>query len=161
MLLIKKCFLIIQIIKIMVNTDDKLNKKINNNCEKLSKNKKTNNQKIMEWTRGEILKLLKEYKNRRVLWDWNCHGYRDRTKRKYAIKELADLFHCNTLEIEKKITNLKCQYSREVHKIQNSSKNKLNSDDNIYQSKWFAYKSMEFLQFGTRKHKKVIKYLFI
>ncbi|CAD1479322.1 unnamed protein product [Heterotrigona itama] len=83
----------------------------------------------MEWTRDKTLELLREYQQRRVLWDWNARGYRDRAKRKRAIQELAEILCCNTLEIEKKITNLKCQYSREVHKIQNSRDTATGPDD--------------------------------
>ncbi|XP_015607498.1 uncharacterized protein LOC107273625 [Cephus cinctus] len=107
----------------------------------------------MEWTREKTLDLLREYQQRRVLWDWNARGYRDRTKRKRAIQELADALGCNTLEIEKKVTNLKCQYSREVHKIQNS-KDAAAGPDDVYVSKWFAFKAMQFLQFGTRRYSK-------
>ncbi|KAF7384896.1 hypothetical protein HZH66_011982 [Vespula vulgaris] len=94
-----------------------------------------------------------EYQQRRVLWDWNARGYRDRVKRKRAIQELAQILSCNTLEVEKKITNLKCQYSREVHKIQNSRDAATRPDD-VYVSKWFAFKAMQFLQFGTRRYSK-------
>ncbi|XP_078044502.1 uncharacterized protein LOC144473989 [Augochlora pura] len=107
----------------------------------------------MEWTRDKTLELLREYQQRRVLWDWNARGYRDRAKRKHAIQELAEILCCNTLEIEKKITNLKCQYSREVHKIQNSREAAAGPDD-VYVSKWFAFKAMQFLQFGTRRYSK-------
>ncbi|XP_043517260.1 uncharacterized protein LOC122532518 [Frieseomelitta varia] len=107
----------------------------------------------MEWTRDKTLELLREYQQRRVLWDWNARGYRDRAKRKRAIQELAEILCCNTLEIEKKITNLKCQYSREVHKIQNSRDTATGPDD-VYVSKWFAFKAMQFLQFGTRRYSK-------
>lgn len=105
----------------------------------------------MEWTRDKTLELLKEYQSRRVLWDWNAKGYRDRTKRKRAIQDLAHCLSCNVLEVEKKITNLKCQYSREVHKIQNSQENAAGPDD-VYISKWFAFKAMQFLQFGSRRY---------
>ncbi|XP_018309996.1 uncharacterized protein [Mycetomoellerius zeteki] len=107
----------------------------------------------MEWTRDKTLELLREYQQRRVLWDWNARGYRDRTKRKRAIQELAEILCCNTLEVEKKITNLKCQYSREIHKIQNSRDAAIGPDD-VYVSKWFAFKAMQFLQFGTRRYSK-------
>lgn len=107
----------------------------------------------MEWTRDKTLELLREYQERRVLWDWNARGYRDRAKRKRAIQELADILSCNTLEVEKKITNLKCQYSREVHKIQNS-RDAATGPDDVYVSKWFAFKAMQFLQFGTRRYSK-------
>ncbi|XP_026831051.1 uncharacterized protein LOC105279193 isoform X2 [Ooceraea biroi] len=107
----------------------------------------------MEWTRDKTLELLREYQQRRVLWDWNARGYRDRAKRKRAIEELAEILCCNTLEVEKKITNLKCQYSREVHKIQNSRDTATGPDD-VYVSKWFAFKAMQFLQFGTRRYSK-------
>lgn len=107
----------------------------------------------MEWTRDKTLELLREYQQRRVLWDWNARGYRDRAKRKRAIQELAEILCCNTLEVEKKITNLKCQYSREVHKIQNSRDSATGPDD-VYVSKWFAFKAMQFLQFGTRRYSK-------
>ncbi|XP_012522605.1 uncharacterized protein LOC105828679 [Monomorium pharaonis] len=107
----------------------------------------------MEWTRDKTLELLREYQQRRVLWDWNARGYRDRAKRKRAIQELAEILRCNTLEVEKKITNLKCQYSREVHKIQNS-RDAATGPDDVYVSKWFAFKAMQFLQFGTRRYSK-------
>lgn len=108
-------------------------------------------QRGMEWTREKTLQLLREYQQRRVLWDWNAKGYRDRVKRKEAIHDLAEALSCNALEVEKKITNLKCQYSREVHKIQNS-KETASAPHDIYVSKWFAFKSMQFLQFGSRRY---------
>lgn len=109
--------------------------------------------RVMEWTRDKTLELLHAYQERRVLWDWSARGYRDRSKRRKAIQELADILSCNTLEIEKKITNLKCQYSREVHKIQNS-RHVATGPEDIYVSKWFAFKAMQFLQFGTRRYSK-------
>ncbi|XP_015190047.1 PREDICTED: uncharacterized protein LOC107073828 [Polistes dominula] len=107
----------------------------------------------MEWTRDKTLELLREYQQRRILWDWNARGYRDKTKRKRAIQELAEILSCNILEIEKKITNLKCQYSRELHKIENSRDVATRPDD-VYVSKWFAFKPMQFLQFGSRRYNK-------
>ncbi|XP_025602569.2 uncharacterized protein LOC112694978 [Athalia rosae] len=107
----------------------------------------------MEWTRDKTLELLHSYQQRRVLWDWSARGYRDRNRRRRAIQELAEILQCNTLEIEKKITNLKCQYSREVHKIQNS-RNVATGPEDIYVSKWFAFEAMQFLQFGTRRYSK-------
>ncbi|XP_043499112.1 uncharacterized protein LOC122522267 [Polistes fuscatus] len=104
----------------------------------------------MEWTRDKTLELLREYRKRRVLWDWNVCGYRDRTKRKRAIQELADIFSCKTFEVEKKITNLKYQFSREVYKIQ-SSRDVATRPHDVYVSKWFAFKAMQFLQYGTRQ----------
>lgn len=126
-----------------------------------AKIQKTESLREMEWTRDKTLQLLREYQSRIVLWDWNARGYRDRTKRKRAIQELADILGCNTLEVEKKVTNLKCQYSREVHKIQTSKANARGPDD-VYVSKWFAFKAMQFLQFGSRRYssrKKVIFFL--
>ncbi|XP_011306361.1 uncharacterized protein [Fopius arisanus] len=117
-------------------------------CGKMSTNDSI---REMEWTREKTLDLLREYQARNVLWDWNARGYRDRTKRKCAIQELANLLGCNTLEVEKKVTNLKCQYSREVHKIQTSKENARGPDD-VYVSKWFAFKAMQFLQFGSRRY---------
>ena len=120
-------------------------------------------QRGMEWTREKTLELLREYQQRRVLWDWNTKGYRDRAKRKCAIHDLAEKLGCNVLEVEKKITNLKCQYSREVHKIQNS-KEAGHGPDYVYSSKWFAFKAMQFLQFGSKRYngrKKQVRLRFI
>ncbi|XP_017890301.2 uncharacterized protein LOC108631102 [Ceratina calcarata] len=123
-------------------------------CDDAWNEPETNDTRLgMEWTRDKTLELLREYQQRRVLWDWNARGYRDRAKRKRAIQELAEILCCNTLEIEKKITNLKCQYSREVHKIQNS-RDAATGPDDVYVSKWFAFKAMQFLQFGTRRYSK-------
>lgn len=124
-------------------------------CVNVKKGSNQGNTRLvgMEWTRDKTLELLREYQQRRVLWDWNARGYRDRAKRKRAIQELAQILSCNTLEVEKKITNLKCQYSREMHKIQNSRDTATRPDD-VYVSKWFAFKAMQFLQFGTRRYSK-------
>ena len=119
--------------------------------ESVDTNVRTIESRVMEWTRDKTLELLREYQQRRILWDWNARGYRDRARRKRSIQELAEILGCNTLEIEKKITNLKCQYSREVHKIQNS-KEVATVPDDVYISKWFAFKAMQFLQFGSRKY---------
>ena len=111
---------------------------------------------VMEWNREKTLELLREYQQRRVLWDYNARGYRNLATRRRAIQELANIFGCTTLEIEKKVTHLKCQYSRELHKIKNYRPTR---PGDVFVSKWYGFKAMQFLRIGTcrqsRRKKKV------
>ena len=94
----------------------------------------------MEWTNDKVVNLIDLYRNRPVLWDCRLKEYKDRNKRMDALLEIAFSFGVEKGEIERKIKNLVCHFSRELKREREVSKSGAGSDD-VYKSKWFCYNS--------------------
>lgn len=114
----------------------------------------------MEWSSKKVLSLIEMYRRRPVLWNCKLKEYKDRKKRRDAFVEIALSFGVEKEEIERKLKNLICHFSREIKKEKDSVKSA--SGTEVYKSKWFAYRSMEFLKDRNRPRKmtdtQVIKY---
>ena len=104
---------------------------------------KIGNFRIMDWNNEQVLALIELYRSRNVLWDSKNPFYKDRNKRHDALMEIAQELNADKTEIEKKIRYLQSHFSRELKKVK-----KCKSGDgleDVYISKWFAFKSMMFL----------------
>lgn len=99
----------------------------------------------MEWDDATVIKLIDLYHLKEILWNPKNRDYKSRPKRYDAFNEIASEFATDVPEIERKIKNLTSHYYREKKKEDNSNKSGAGTDD-IYHSKWFAYKSLNFLQ---------------
>ncbi|XP_069685900.1 uncharacterized protein [Periplaneta americana] len=106
----------------------------------------------MEWTKDSTLELLNALMERPCLWDVSVKEYRDKTKKADCFRELELLFNCSRVNIEKKISSLRSQYSRELQKIKTSRKSGGTVDD-VYTSKWFAFEAMSFMRGGNNPKK--------
>ncbi|KAJ8949616.1 hypothetical protein NQ318_007378 [Aromia moschata] len=63
----------------------------------------------MEWKNDKVLNLIELYRNRPVLWDCQI-------KKIDALTEIAVILQIQRDEIERKIKNLVCHFSRELKK---------------------------------------------
>ncbi|KAJ8929167.1 hypothetical protein NQ314_018170 [Rhamnusium bicolor] len=102
----------------------------------------------MEWSNEKVMSLIDLYRDRPVLWNCRLKEYKDRNKRHDAFVEIAVSFGGGKEEVERKLKNLICQFSREVKKERDSVKS--GTGEEVYKSKWFAYQSMEFLKDRNR-----------
>lgn len=104
---------------------------------------------VMEWTNDKVIQLIDMYRDRPVLWDCRLKDFRDRSKRIGALLEIVVRFGVEKDEIERKIKNLVCHFSRELKREREGIKSGASSDD-AYKSKWFCYDSMLFLKNRNR-----------
>lgn len=95
----------------------------------------------MEWNDQTALTLIKLYHKNELLWNPEHSEYKSRSKRYDALSEIANEFNTHVTEIERKIKNLTCQFYREKKKEYDAKK-----IDSVYQSKWFAFESFNFLE---------------
>lgn len=95
------------------------------------------------------MNLIGLYRHLPVLWDCRLKEYKDRNKRIDAYLEIAANFGVDKEEIERKIKNLLCHFSRELKKERESIKSGSGSND-VYKSKWFCYNSLSFLKDKNR-----------
>jgi hypothetical protein len=103
----------------------------------------------MEWTNDKVISLIELYRNQPVLWDCRLKEYKDRKKRHDALMQIAVSFGVGEEEVERKLKNLICHFSRETKKERDSTKRGAGSDA-VYKSKWFCYDSMLFLKDRNR-----------
>lgn len=99
----------------------------------------------MEWSEDKTLNLIEMYRERPFLWNSRLTDYKNRNKRHDALLEISVSFGTEKDEIEKKIRYLLSHFAREIKKEKESAKSG-SSTSEIYQSKWFAYKSLLFLK---------------
>ncbi|GAB6031784.1 hypothetical protein CHUAL_010187 [Chamberlinius hualienensis] len=100
------------------------------------------------WTQEKTVDLIKAMQLRPAIWDANVEEYKSRRARQKCYEELADIFECSRQDIEKKIANLKSQYSRELKLIRRSS-----LVGKPYESKWFGFKLMQYISAGKIAHR--------
>lgn len=100
-----------------------------------------------EWLKSEIEELILMYQGKPELWDVTTAMYKNRIKKQDALKELADEFSTTTEEIQRKIHNLRNQFSSELKKHKKIKSGQ--STDELYVSKWPYYNLLSFLQGGS------------
>ncbi|XP_055838779.1 uncharacterized protein LOC129906853 [Episyrphus balteatus] len=98
----------------------------------------------MSWSKKQTLTFIQAYKDCPLLWDRTHDGYKNKNQRHDALLELAVAFHMQKDEIENKIKGLQSQFARERKKEKSSQIDGPETDE-IYKSKWFAYKRLMFL----------------
>lgn len=95
----------------------------------------------MMWTTEKTLSLIEAFHNTPSLWDVHNTDYRDKVKKKMAFNKIADELNISSLDVEKKIHNLKTQFYREHKK----ATTKDTRGDSSGGTNWFAYKPLLFL----------------
>jgi hypothetical protein len=93
-----------------------------------------------EWTCGEVLQLIDEYGRRPALWDTTCEDYKNRCKKHEMWLELAEIFKCGKLEVERKMKILNSQYRRERLKAVRMRKAGMS-----HRVTWYGFKGFAFL----------------
>nr|CAI5819987.1 unnamed protein product [Callosobruchus analis] len=97
----------------------------------------------MEWNNDNVLELINAYRVRPVLWNSLDPSYKNKNKKEDAWRELADMLTTDTAEIKKKMQSLLASFRREKQKLKTTSG--MGSEE-IYDTKWFAFKSLLFLK---------------
>jgi hypothetical protein len=97
----------------------------------------------MEWSEDLVLQFIEAYRDRPVLWDVRHKFFKIKNKRNDAWEELATLFNTNRYEAKKKINSLLASFRRERRK--SICATSVAGADEVCQSKWFAFKSLQFL----------------
>ncbi|CAG4929759.1 unnamed protein product [Colias eurytheme] len=88
------------------------------------------------------LELIKLFKSHRLLWDpTNTHFYHKELKEQ-AWKDISCKMKLPVNEVKKKITNLRGVLRKERYRCREFNK----SDGVPYESKWFAFKHLSFLE---------------
>lgn len=103
----------------------------------------------MEWSKETTLKLIEMLEINEGLWKMSSDSYRDRNKKKDQIRFMAAVLGAETTDVEKKIQNLKTQYTRESAK----EKRKSSTGACLYKSKWYALEHLHFLKDANKPNK--------
>lgn len=91
------------------------------------------------WSSDNNIAFMKLYREQENLWNCFDKNYRNRDMRKASLECIAKEMHlCNTIEVTKKIKNLRSTYNQELNKIEKSKKSGAGVDD-VYKPsiKWF------------------------
>lgn len=99
----------------------------------------------MEWEDEKVIKLIELYRSKQLLWDPKHSEHKLRPKRFDAFNDIATELSTSVTEVERKIKNLTSHYYREKKKCDSSNKSGAGTEE-IYESKWFAYKPLHFLR---------------
>lgn len=91
----------------------------------------------------ETCKLIESYRNLRCLWNPKHPDYKNRMKKRNSLEELAKSFNVPAAEVERKLNNLNSQHRRERRKYKEY---KQSGACQHFQSQWFAYNLMTFLE---------------
>ncbi|EFA01674.1 uncharacterized protein LOC103312726 [Tribolium castaneum] len=101
-----------------------------------------------EWTCPEVLRLIREFGKRPALWDPDCDDYKNRSRKHAKWLELANIFNCSRLEVERKMKILNSQYRRERFKaIQMKKAGK------FHVTTWYGYKEFSFMNKLLERYK--------
>ena len=77
-----------------------------------------------EWSRNDTFQLIAVYEGNPCLWDVQSNLYRDRGKKALAWKEIGAVVERDVIECQRKIHNLRNQYSAEIKKMGKKSQGK-------------------------------------
>lgn len=101
----------------------------------------------MEWSNDSVLQLIDAYRIRPVLWNSSDPFYKNKNKKEDAWRELAELLKTDSAEIKKKMQSLLASFRREKQKLKTTSGM---GTEELYDTKWFAFKSLLFLKDKNR-----------
>ncbi|ESN98632.1 hypothetical protein HELRODRAFT_162069 [Helobdella robusta] len=88
------------------------------------------------WSNELVLKFIEDYRSScSCLWDVTSPDFKNREKRKAALRSLAAKYNVTESEVEKKIHNIKTSFNRERKKNASGTR----------KSAWFAYNYLQFL----------------
>ncbi|CAH0559439.1 unnamed protein product [Brassicogethes aeneus] len=97
----------------------------------------------MEWNVEQTCKLIELYRQNSELWDTFSPLYKNKQKKHDAWNKIGKALNLGKDEVEKKMRCLIGQFQREQKKTKSGTGT---GADEAYQSKWFAFKMLTFLQ---------------
>uniref|UniRef100_A0A8D8YS81 MADF domain-containing protein n=1 Tax=Cacopsylla melanoneura TaxID=428564 RepID=A0A8D8YS81_9HEMI len=98
-----------------------------------------------DWPKEKSLSLINSYKEHECLYKTTSKDYKNTIKKRDALHALATEFTVSVDVLEKKLKSLLAAYRREKRKEADSRTSGVGTED-VYRSKWFAYKAMDFLK---------------
>ncbi|XP_046992217.1 uncharacterized protein LOC124601617 [Schistocerca americana] len=98
----------------------------------------------MEWSRQQIVDLIAMYQGEDCLWKFRSKEYKSNVKNRDALPKIAPAFGTDKGSVEKKIPSLVVAYRRGKRNII-SSKPSVRGADTSYDSNWFCYRLLQFL----------------
>lgn len=105
----------------------------------------------MEWSEELCLKLIERYRQNPTLWDPTNKRYKLSKFKIDLWKNIAQEFKCEEGEVKRKIESLLTSYRREMRR-EGAVRSGMGTDE-VYHSKWFAFKAMQFLNDKFRPRK--------
>lgn len=99
----------------------------------------------MDWTDEECLLLIDLLKARPILWDQTNSQYKMAKKKIDYWSEIAKEMNRNVNEVRRKMDSLQASYRRE-RRIEGSTNRSGAGTDEVFRSKWYAFKAMQFLK---------------
>lgn len=97
----------------------------------------------IEWTSRMKVDLIDLYKKNVCLWNRKFPSYRNKKLRESVLDDIAKYFNTNSIEIKRKIHNLRNQFNQEYQKVLKSHKEGAEED-----VKWIYYDMMKFILDG-------------
>jgi hypothetical protein len=91
----------------------------------------------------KTLAFIEDYRSSTALWDVNHKDYTNKIKRNNALNALAIHYEMSVKEVKNKIKSLRSYFLKEHQKV--TEKNSGAGVDDMYDSPWFAYKSLTFI----------------
>lgn len=98
-----------------------------------------------QWNKENISKLIELYRERVELWDTRSPLFKLKNKKHDAWMRISEVINMEKTEVEKKMHCLIGQFQREEKKCKSLQKSGADSEE-IYTSKWFAFKLLMFLK---------------
>lgn len=108
--------------------------------------------KPIDWTSNQVLQLIREYGKRPALWDPDCEDNKNRFRKHQKWQELAAIFNCSKLEVERKMKILNSQYRRERLKAM-----RMRKAGEHHVVTWYGYSAFAFM--NKNKHLAKKKFL--
>jgi hypothetical protein len=90
----------------------------------------------------KTLTFIEDYRSFTALWDVNHKDYSNKIKRNDALNALATNYKMSVKEVKNKIKTLRSYFANKHQNV--TEKNGAGVDD-VYDSPWFAYKSLMFI----------------
>ncbi|XP_022835378.1 uncharacterized protein LOC111362858 [Spodoptera litura] len=102
-----------------------------------------------KWNDETVLQLINYFQDNEILWNIKHADHKNRSKRTVALNSIAISFGIDRTEVERKLKNVTSHYFREKKKVEESA---TAADGLRYESKWFAYKPLQFLRGKNKSH---------
>lgn len=91
----------------------------------------------------KTLAFIEDYRSFTALWDVNHKDYTNKIKRNDALNALATNYKMSIKDVKNKIKSLRSYFAKEHQKV--TEKKSGAGVDDVYDSPWFAYKSLMFI----------------
>ncbi|VVC45279.1 Hypothetical protein CINCED_3A016423 [Cinara cedri] len=110
----------------------------------------SNMESCMEWPDEFTLRLISLYQDKPILWNPTNKDFKMVNKKLTCWMDIAEELQMDVTVVKKKIDSLRTSFRRELRRERTTG---MGNDG--YHSKWFAFKSMQFLNKHVRHRKRI------